>query len=299
MGDFLMHYIYIYTNKLNGKKYIGQTTKTLNERAGSNFKNYEESWKFYTALCKDGIDAFNREIVYQTEDSGLANAKEIELIKKYSSQNDDFGYNIQPGGSLFIMNDIIKAKIGIAVKNSEKYQKNNFKAHAKPIVAVSLVDASYQYFDSATEAADVLNLSRGNISAICRGKGRAISLAGYLFRFKTNFDPDKVNSYITAYKERQSKRYSNERNEKLKRSLQQKYARDTSKFDSIRKKVICIETNEIFKSLKDAALAKNIKAASNIREVCNGKRVTAGNYHWKFLSSTTIPDECKGVEPKT
>ena len=50
------------------------------------------------------------------------------------------------------------------------------------------------------------------------------------------------------------------------------------------KPVKCIETNEIFKSIKEASQRKNIKP-NNICCVCNKKPKykTAGGYHWEFI----------------
>lgn len=48
------------------------------------------------------------------------------------------------------------------------------------------------------------------------------------------------------------------------------------------KKVKCIETGQIFNSIKEAKAfcgSKNI----HIGDVCNGKRPTAGGYHWCFI----------------
>lgn len=47
--------------------------------------------------------------------------------------------------------------------------------------------------------------------------------------------------------------------------------------------VQCIETGEIFPSLSEAARQANINCG-NIRQVCNGKRKTAGGYRWKFAA---------------
>jgi len=294
-----MHYVYIYTNKINNKKYIGQTTKTLEERAGSNFINYKESWKFYNALMTEGIDNFEREIVYSTDNSDKANLKEIELIKLYKTQEDKFGYNIQPGGALLEMNDDIKIKIGNAVKKSKKFKENNFKSHAKSVVAIEIKSKNVVRFASLTDASNELNISRGNIGSMCNGKGRCISLNGYIFKFEKDFNIDNIDNYISDYYNRNNNRYSSDRNKKVSKSLLKKYSNDDSKFDIFRKKVICVDTGEIFNSVKEAAISKNIKATSNITLVCNGKRNTAGGFHWKFLSSTTIPDECKGVGPKS
>lgn len=48
-----------------------------------------------------------------------------------------------------------------------------------------------------------------------------------------------------------------------------------------KKSVICIETNETFESIHEAARAKGL-LYSKISLVCNGQRKTTGGYHWKY-----------------
>lgn len=47
------------------------------------------------------------------------------------------------------------------------------------------------------------------------------------------------------------------------------------------KKVICLETNEIFDSITEAAKAVNI-SKSHITECCKGKLKSAAGYHWAY-----------------
>ena len=51
------------------------------------------------------------------------------------------------------------------------------------------------------------------------------------------------------------------------------------------KKVICLNTGEIFDSVKDARNKYNIKGRSNISECCKGKRKTAGGMRWAYYES--------------
>ena len=48
------------------------------------------------------------------------------------------------------------------------------------------------------------------------------------------------------------------------------------------KRVQCIETGIIYNSIKEAAIKNNINKG-NISSVCNGKRQTAGGFHWKYV----------------
>ena len=48
------------------------------------------------------------------------------------------------------------------------------------------------------------------------------------------------------------------------------------------KKVLCIETSEIFDSTVEASRIMVVNQGK-ISEVCNGKRKTAGGYHWRYM----------------
>lgn len=276
--------IYCYTNlKDNNKKYIGQTSlETLEERAGSNFINYKESWKFYNAIQKFGPESFSKEILYEVETKDEANLLEISLIEKFQTQNDTYGYNIQPGGNQFIMTNTIKERISAAVKKSKKFKENNFKSHAKSVVAISIKNKNFMVFDSLTDASEKLNLSRGTIGCICNKKGRALSLKNYIFRFEKDFLKSDIENYINEYLERKKNQYSEIRNKKMAESLKEKVISGDINFDYMKKRVICIETNIIYNSLKEAGDATNT-CYQNISAVCQGKRKTANKYHWKYL----------------
>lgn len=56
-----------------------------------------------------------------------------------------------------------------------------------------------------------------------------------------------------------------------------------NRLSAIRKKVICIETNEIFESITAAAKAKNTYV-QNICHCCNKKINSAGGYHWEYAA---------------
>ena len=48
------------------------------------------------------------------------------------------------------------------------------------------------------------------------------------------------------------------------------------------KKVLCVETGEIFESIMEASRKTGINS-SHISKVCLGKRKTTGGYHWEYL----------------
>lgn len=93
-----MYTIYKYTNKHNGKVYVGQTSTTLKERAQSNGRNYRESRRFYEAIQKYGWDSFTSEILDHALTLEESHKLEKQYIAMYRSNEAEYGYNIQEGG---------------------------------------------------------------------------------------------------------------------------------------------------------------------------------------------------------
>lgn len=54
-----------------------------------------------------------------------------------------------------------------------------------------------------------------------------------------------------------------------------------NRLNSLRKKVMCIETKEVFCSVSDAAKSKNVQIA-NICKCCKAKLNSTGGFHWKY-----------------
>ena len=98
MKGMYMYSIYKYTNTANGKVYVGQTSKTLEERAQSNGRNYRESPLFYAAIMEYGWPSFIPEIIDTARTKAEADEKERHYIGCYKSNDAQFGYNITDGG---------------------------------------------------------------------------------------------------------------------------------------------------------------------------------------------------------
>lgn len=120
-----MYLIYKYTNKINNKVYIGQTSTTLDERAGCNGSNYRGSPRFFAAIKKHSWDSFIPEIIDSVDSQDKANELEKYYIDKYNSTNDLFGYNISIGGDCASMNDVAKSKISLKAKERYKDRTKN------------------------------------------------------------------------------------------------------------------------------------------------------------------------------
>lgn len=89
--------VYCHTNKINGKKYIGITSRKPEYR-WKNGEGYSNNQHFYSAIKKYGWHNFTHEILYC--DLKKEDAFEIEksLIAEYKTTDENKGYNIGTGG---------------------------------------------------------------------------------------------------------------------------------------------------------------------------------------------------------
>lgn len=86
-------YIYLTTNKLNGKMYIGQ------HKASKYDCSYYGSGKILSqAIEKYGLPNFTNEIICWCPTKEELNQKEIEYINKYTKENPKLMYNLAKGG---------------------------------------------------------------------------------------------------------------------------------------------------------------------------------------------------------
>lgn len=116
--------IYMITNDVNDKLYIGQTTKTLEERI-SNHRNSFVSGvdtHLYRAMRKYGWDKFHFKIIATADNQETLNDLEAYFIAKYDSIRN--GYNMAPGGSINTMySDIVKAKHDAKMRSADVRNK--------------------------------------------------------------------------------------------------------------------------------------------------------------------------------
>ena len=99
-NDVLPGYIvYMYTNIVNGKKYIGITKRgSIKYRTRGKFKGYKGCSHLYAAIHKYGWESFKKEVIAYNCTKEEAESMEKEFIAFYDSTNPQKGYNIQKGG---------------------------------------------------------------------------------------------------------------------------------------------------------------------------------------------------------
>lgn len=95
-----MAILYKITNRINGKMYIGITTRSLEERFAGHLSAMRQGskFRFHSAIRKYGVDCWVCEILEENDDLDYIRKREEELISQYNTTNSSFGYNAKPGG---------------------------------------------------------------------------------------------------------------------------------------------------------------------------------------------------------
>lgn len=120
--------VYMHTNKINGKRYVGITCQAVQTRWGKTGNKYKGQ-PFYNAISKYGWDSFEHEILEENLTLDDANKKEIYYIKEYRTHfrfKDCNGYNSTLGGegsSGYIPSDEARRKISEWHKGKTTWNK--------------------------------------------------------------------------------------------------------------------------------------------------------------------------------
>ena len=206
-----MGYIYLITNLINSKKYVGKTTTTIDERWQEHCKDSRKDRcnkrPLYDAFNKYGIENFKIEELEYVEDNEKLKDREIYWIQELQTYGRN-GYNATKGGDgkiLYDHNEIIELyKLGYsALQISEKIKcdrtlitrvlrANGIKSrgNSKMIDQFDLAGNYIQTFDSTNDAAEWIRINglssakriNGYISDCC--SGRRPNMYGYIWKYK-------------------------------------------------------------------------------------------------------------------
>lgn len=167
-------FIYKYTSP-SGKAYIGQTCRSLKERAQSDGSGYVNCSIFFSAIQKYGFENFKIEILEEI-DLGNIDKKEEYYISLFNTTQPN-GYNIQKGG------------------------KNNYTSRKKrktPVIKYNLRGQFLQAFGSVKEAAEEMNCFYQNIEQVLNRKKRHYK--GAIYRYLGEEPPEPIKEIKTQGK---------------------------------------------------------------------------------------------------
>lgn len=197
--------IYKIENKINGKCYIGQTIRNLDERVSEHLR---KNYYIGRALNKYGLHNFDIDVIDYAESIDELNSKECFYIEKYNSMTPQ-GYNLCDGGGRTLgfkhteeskksmsnnkkgkytgednhfygkkHTEATKEKMRLAWKTTrimtEEQKEKLRKAHVtKQVINLDTGDI----FNSCKEAGASINVNPTQITRVC--KGRSKTSGGY------------------------------------------------------------------------------------------------------------------------
>lgn len=252
--------VYIITNTRTSKVYIGQTIKSNREERWRQHKNAAKrgaTSKLYNAIRKYGIDSFSFKILIDNIPLSVLDVIETAAITTYDSCNK--GYNIVPAGqsmrgykfseeTLQHLSRVRKGKI--PYNKGKKYPELSGCNHprARAVFCIN----NQKYYISCLEAAKELNLHHSSVVAVC--KGRINHTNNYVFEYV-------IDGTI---------------------QLTERINKTKGKYNVNAKRILCINTNQEFESISEAASALKLKAAS-ISSVLKNQRNSLFGYTFKYL----------------
>ena len=233
--------IYKITNCVNNKVYIGKSVDILNKR-----------WPYHKALLNNGAHVnkhlqhswnkygeknFDFSIIFECPQDEL-DKYEIYYIAVYKSYLSEYGYNKTYGGDGSIPTDETRAKMSIAHMGILGTPESKAKQSLK---------------------------LRGENNPMY---GRKKELSPVYGKPKSDETIQKLKDCWTDERKlAQSERVSGKNNPMSGR---------TGNTNPASRSAICIETDDFFETLKDAAKWCGLKTHTNISNVCNGLRKHAG-----------------------
>lgn len=170
-----MGYIYYCKNLINNKGYVGQTTRTLEERKREHLRHLDnENVIFHAAIKKYGKENFEWSILGEYLNKDLDKYEEYWIKEKNTHYQDGYGYNMNYGGAI----------------------NSGSEANSKKVRAIYLPTGKEYFFKSIHDAARQLDINIAHISRICLGKDGNYSAKNYTF----NFVDDYGNNIPTNFK---------------------------------------------------------------------------------------------------
>ena len=237
--------IYMFTNKVNNKKYIGQTID-FNRRLQQHLReSKKDSCKYplHKAIKKYGIENFDIKILHSNLTKEEMDEKEIFYIQEYKTLDRNYGYNISSGGSY----------------------GNPYAGKTK---------------EEMKEIANKKSESRKGIIFTEEHKSN-ISKNSYMKGITKEEHPfyGKHHSEESKEKNRQAhlgKIHTEESKQKIKKSCEEKFGRKIAQYDKQGNLI------QIWKSVKEASKQLGIDQ-SGIRKCVSGERKSSGGFIWKDL----------------
>lgn len=252
-----MGYIYLITNKINGKKYVGQTQQSdINDRWCEHKRVSEHTLGryIYNAYKKHGIENFKFQIVCICFDSDC-NIYEEYYIKKFDCLAPN-GYNLMSGGKNFKHHPDTLKKMSESIKAYKKLHPQVCTEETRKKLSESLKGEKNPNFNKPMSEEQKQKISETHKKLIKEGK------------IKQNKGYELSEKQIEALKKGR---------ELVNKSNGHFAIKKVGKYDLDGKLLAK------YVSISEAGRKENILYQS-ICKVCKGKYKTAGGFIWKYIT---------------
>ena len=164
----------------NGKRYIGVTNKSLEERSGRNGIQYNRNKYFYEDIMKYGWDNISHSVLFVYQDRKEAVAKEYDLIEFYETRNPEKGYNHVKGSAIHSHTSETKQKMSRTRKGispSEEHRKHL----SESLKGRKLSEHQRKIISERQKGTHLTEEHKRKISEGCKGKGTKVVVQMDLF----------------------------------------------------------------------------------------------------------------------
>lgn len=281
-------FIYMTTNKINNKKYIGQKKF---DKEGKWKKYLGSGVAFRNAVLEYGEENFTREILAYAYSFEELNSLEIEYIKKFNAVNDRMFYNLVDGGGTvtglkFSKDSKLKLSKRFSGRGNYFYGKR-YIGKENPFYGKNHSEESRKKMSISHKGKEPWNKGKTNVFSEESLKRMSEAKKGKHLSEEHKFNISKSqsgenhpmygkrHSIETKRKISESKKGKPSSRKGIKLSEETKRKLSESKQGQNSKKVICITTNKVFDSIKEASEFYNCNK-SDITQCCKGKRKTSG-----------------------
>lgn len=289
----------------NNKRYYGITKQLVKKRWASGYGYNNQH--FYNAINKYGWHNFEHIVLFDNLTKEEAELLEQMYIALYNTTNPKYGYNITHGGDGW--NGIhhteeTKTKISESHKkiwtdpeyrakhsgvNNPNYGKHLSEEHKRKISKANQGQNNAFYGKHHTEE------SKQKQSEAKKGVKNPMYGKHFTEESKKKLSKSLKGKFVGEKSPWYGKKHTEESKKKMRDNNAMKRPEVVAKFmgsnSPVAKKIICIETGEIFECIKDAETKYNSKTknATNISACCRGRQGTAYGYHWAYLDDNNKP----------
>lgn len=271
-----MAIIYAITNKVNNKKYIGQTIQDIRTRWSGHKSKSSGCTKLNRAIQKYGVENFTIEILIECPTDEL-DSFEIKYIKEYDSIKN--GYNIKAGGS----GDVHLAWDEERKKRLALQQKGRLHNPAQPSGRISVDQYTLDWefianHKSLEEASKAANVGPVTISRAC--KKDTWSAGGFRWKLSEN-QPEAASKRVIVNKPTKPAGFKGKKHtEATKLALRQKSKSLGRQVDQF---TLDGELVKRHSCLREAADAVNVNT-TGVESVCNGICRHSKGFFWKWVA---------------